>query len=95
MAAANDYVRVCYYTNWSQYRTQPMGYFPDDLDPYLCTHVVWAFAKIDGNFILSLDGTLSLSLSANSSLVAQLKISEASEKTRSARATRETKYLWY
>ena len=80
-----------------------MGYFPDDLDPYLCTHVVWAFAKIDGNFILSLDGTLSLSLSlslflslsANSSLVAQLKISEASEKTRSARETRETKYLWY
>ena len=61
MAAAKDYVRVCYYTNWSQYRPSPMGYFPYDLDPFLCTHVVWAFAYIIGNFILSRGGTLFLS----------------------------------
>ncbi|XP_057311442.1 chitotriosidase-1-like [Hydractinia symbiolongicarpus] len=46
VTAANNYVRVCYYTNWAQYRPPPMKFFPENLDPQLCTHVVYAFAKI-------------------------------------------------
>jgi chitinase len=44
--AANNYVRVCYYTNWAQYRPPPMKFFPENLDPFLCTHVIYAFAKL-------------------------------------------------
>lgn len=40
---------VCYYTNWSQYRLEGGKYFPEDLDPKLCTHVIFAFAKLTGN----------------------------------------------
>ena len=35
----------CYYTNWSQYRANAI-FFPEDLDPSLCTHLIYAFAKI-------------------------------------------------
>lgn len=36
---------VCYYTNWSQYRNEAK-FFPEDIDVNLCTHLVYAFAKI-------------------------------------------------
>lgn len=38
---------VCYFTNWSQYRTGEGKYLPEDVDPYLCTHLVYAFAVIN------------------------------------------------
>ena len=41
-----DYKRVCYYTNWSQYRPGKGKYTVDDIDPRLCTHVIYAFAKV-------------------------------------------------
>lgn len=41
----------CYYTNWS-YRRPGMGQFtPEDVDPKLCTHIVFAFATIKDNKI--------------------------------------------
>ncbi|XP_033119069.1 chitinase-3-like protein 1 [Anneissia japonica] len=44
---AKEYRRICYYTNWSQYRTSSVSKFlPENVDPYLCTHIVYAFAKI-------------------------------------------------
>jgi len=46
MATANNYVRVCYYTNWAQYRPKPMKFFPEDVDPFLCTHIIYSFAKL-------------------------------------------------
>ena len=45
------YRRVCYYTNWSQYRSNDMKFFPNDVDPFLCTHINFAFAKLEGNQI--------------------------------------------
>ena len=34
-------------TNWSQYRPNG-GYFsPEMIDPFLCTHIIYAFAYID------------------------------------------------
>jgi len=41
------YRKVCYYTNWAQYRRTPQGkYFPENLDPNLCSHVIYAFANL-------------------------------------------------
>jgi len=37
---------VCYYTNWSQYRPGLGQFFPEDIDPGLCTHMVFSFAKM-------------------------------------------------
>ena len=49
LALANgaNYVRVCYYTNWSQYRPGAGKFFPENIDPSLCTHLAYAFAKIN------------------------------------------------
>ena len=37
---------VCYYSNWSQYRPNEGKFFPEDLDPSLCTHIIYAYAKV-------------------------------------------------
>lgn len=34
---------VCYYTNWSQYRTKIGKFVPEDIPADLCTHVIFAF----------------------------------------------------
>ena len=47
--ATAKYVRVCYYTNWSQYRSGEGKFLPEDIEPHLCTHLVYAFAKISAN----------------------------------------------
>ncbi|XP_062397938.1 acidic mammalian chitinase-like [Sardina pilchardus] len=38
---------VCYFTNWSQYRPAPGKYLPADVDPNLCTHLIYAFSVIN------------------------------------------------
>lgn len=40
---------VCYYTNWSQYRPSGGAYYPEDVDPNLCTHINYAFAKLNND----------------------------------------------
>ncbi|XP_033731725.1 uncharacterized protein LOC117321389 [Pecten maximus] len=47
------YKKVCYYTNWSQYRPDVGKFLPKDIDPFLCTHVIFAFAKLAGNRIVA------------------------------------------
>ena len=41
-----EYVRGCYYTNWSQYRPKGGTFWPEDIDPFLCTHILFSFAKV-------------------------------------------------
>lgn len=47
ISASHGNIRVCYYTNWAQYRPDPAKFFPGNVDPYLCTHLIFAFAVID------------------------------------------------
>ena len=41
--------RVCYHTNWSQYRPEGGKFYPEDIDPTLCDYIVYAFATMIGN----------------------------------------------
>ena len=47
----DDKLYVCYYTNWSQYRPAGGTFLPYDIDPNLCTHIIFAFAKVVGETI--------------------------------------------
>lgn len=46
-AEKKPYKIVCYYTNWAQYRPQSGSFFPENINPKLCTHIIFAFAKIN------------------------------------------------
>ncbi|KAH9508785.1 Endochitinase 1 [Bulinus truncatus] len=47
--------RVCYYTNWSQYRDSPVQFLPEDIDASLCTHLIYAFAKVSDSRLESVE----------------------------------------
>uniref|UniRef100_A0A673I0D0 chitinase n=1 Tax=Sinocyclocheilus rhinocerous TaxID=307959 RepID=A0A673I0D0_9TELE len=38
---------ACYFTNWSQYRPDVGKYLPENVDPHLCTHLIYAFSVIN------------------------------------------------
>jgi chitinase len=48
---------VCYVSTWAVYRVGRGSWSLDELDPTLCTHLVYAFAGLDNrtNTIRSLD----------------------------------------
>ena len=39
--------RICYFANWAPYRQLEPPLYPDKIDPDICTHIHYAFAKID------------------------------------------------
>ncbi|XP_053542057.1 acidic mammalian chitinase isoform X1 [Ictalurus punctatus] len=41
------YQLICYFTNWAQYRPDPVKYVPANIDPFLCTHLIYAFSIIN------------------------------------------------
>ena len=43
---------VCYYCNWPQYRPGVGRFVPENIDPFLCTHIIYAFAKLDETGVL-------------------------------------------
>ncbi|KAM6237056.1 LOW QUALITY PROTEIN: acidic mammalian chitinase-like [Porphyrio hochstetteri] len=45
------YVLSCYFTNWAQYRPGLGSFMPDNIDPCLCTHLLYAFAGMSNNKI--------------------------------------------
>ncbi|KAM6217320.1 chitinase-3-like protein 1 [Rhynchocyon petersi] len=51
LQCCSAYKLVCYYTSWSQYREGNARCFPDDIDPFLCTHIIYSFANISNNEI--------------------------------------------
>ena len=40
---------MCYFTNWAWYRPGIGKYRPEDIDPTLCTHIIYGFAVLDSN----------------------------------------------
>ena len=44
---------VCYYTNWSVYRKGLSKFVPENINPYLCTHLVYAFGGLTDEFELT------------------------------------------
>lgn len=48
---------VCYYTNWSQYRPKEGKFDPEDIDPFICTHIIYSFGWMKANKMTSFDST--------------------------------------
>ncbi|XP_052588176.1 acidic mammalian chitinase [Peromyscus californicus insignis] len=51
----STYNLVCYFTNWAQYRPGLGRFTPDDIDPCLCTHLIYAFAGMQNNEITTIE----------------------------------------
>ncbi|XP_043572169.1 acidic mammalian chitinase-like [Chiloscyllium plagiosum] len=49
------YRLVCYFTNWAQYRPGAGKYMPENIDPCLCTHLIYAFAGMKDNQITTFE----------------------------------------
>uniref|UniRef100_A0A8C5P2Q3 Oviduct-specific glycoprotein n=1 Tax=Jaculus jaculus TaxID=51337 RepID=A0A8C5P2Q3_JACJA len=49
------YKLVCYFTSWAYSRPGPASVLPRDLDPFLCTHLIFAFASMSNNQIIAQD----------------------------------------
>uniref|UniRef100_A0A3B4DQM6 Acidic mammalian chitinase n=1 Tax=Pygocentrus nattereri TaxID=42514 RepID=A0A3B4DQM6_PYGNA len=47
----SSYILSCYFTNWGQYRPGAGKYFPTNVDPCLCDHLIYAFAGMNNNEI--------------------------------------------
>ncbi|KAL7864692.1 hypothetical protein AOLI_G00161120 [Acnodon oligacanthus] len=49
---------ICYFTSWSHYRSGAGRYMPDNIDPQLCTHLIYAFSVINSaNELVALEGS--------------------------------------
>ncbi|XP_063232762.1 probable chitinase 10 [Bacillus rossius redtenbacheri] len=47
-----DFKVICYFTNWAWYRQGGGKYLPEDIDPDLCTHIIYGFAVMNGDQLL-------------------------------------------
>ncbi|GAV08067.1 hypothetical protein RvY_17816-1 [Ramazzottius varieornatus] len=47
LAGNNKFRRVCYYSSWAIYRPTTGKFSPSDIDPFLCTHIIYAFGKLN------------------------------------------------
>uniref|UniRef100_A0A7N5K0L5 GH18 domain-containing protein n=1 Tax=Ailuropoda melanoleuca TaxID=9646 RepID=A0A7N5K0L5_AILME len=81
---ASAYKLVCYVTNWAQYRPEPAKFTPSMIDPFLCTHVIYAFAGMNNNQITTIEwndvtlyGELNTLKQSNSNLLTSLAIGGA------------------
>uniref|UniRef100_A0A2K5CNU4 Acidic mammalian chitinase n=1 Tax=Aotus nancymaae TaxID=37293 RepID=A0A2K5CNU4_AOTNA len=55
LLTGSAYQLTCYFTNWAQYRPGLGRFKPDDIDPCLCTHLIYAFAGMQNNEITTIE----------------------------------------
>ncbi|KAL1772419.1 acidic mammalian chitinase-like [Sigmodon hispidus] len=48
------YQLMCYYTRWAKNQPDLGSFKPGDIDPFLCTHVIYAFASMKDNKITTI-----------------------------------------
>ena len=53
LQSCSAYKLVCYFTSWSQYREGVGSFLPDAIQPFLCTHIIYSFANISSDNMLS------------------------------------------
>ncbi|CAN7937356.1 unnamed protein product, partial [Ixodes hexagonus] len=58
--APDKKILVCYWGSWSVYRPGQCAFSVDQIDPFLCTHIVYSFTKIQDNRITLFDPWLEL-----------------------------------
>jgi chitinase len=46
----SEYARPCYFTDWAHYRQGKGKYEPESYIPGICTHIFFAFAKLNSDF---------------------------------------------
>ncbi|XP_022920930.2 acidic mammalian chitinase-like [Onthophagus taurus] len=51
---SNTYKVVCYHGNWAAYRSGDGKFSISNIDPYLCTHIVYAFVGLNSNFTINI-----------------------------------------
>ncbi|KAK8783401.1 hypothetical protein V5799_010234, partial [Amblyomma americanum] len=49
---SRDLKIVCYYSNWAVYRPSLSKFTPQNINPYLCTHIIYAFAGFNKRYEL-------------------------------------------
>ncbi len=49
---------VCYYSSWTYYRSGDANFEISNIDPKLCTHIIYTFVKLNGNKITYFDDWL-------------------------------------
>lgn len=55
LVTGSAYQLTCYFTNWAQYRPGLGRFKPEDIDPCLCTHLIYAFAGMRDNQITTIE----------------------------------------
>jgi chitinase len=55
---ARQYKFVCYVGTWANYWTGDGTFKIEDIDPQLCTHVIYGFSKIENDRITEFDAWL-------------------------------------
>lgn len=51
-SSGTDLKIVCYYSNWAVYRPSLAKFTPQNINPYLCTHIIYAFAGFNKRYEL-------------------------------------------
>ncbi|KAG7159660.1 Acidic mammalian chitinase-like 11, partial [Homarus americanus] len=51
VSAADDGLMVCYYGSWAVYRPGNAKFDVEDIDPAICTHLIFGFAGLGGSKI--------------------------------------------
>jgi len=49
LTLSGDHRIVCYFTNWVGNRGGPSSFTPDNIDPSLCTNIIYSFATLNEN----------------------------------------------